>query len=193
MMQNGIRELLRQHPLIPVVTIAKASEAVPLMNYLRGRGVMCMEVTLRTDAALEAIAVAKENATDGFSVGVGTIKKEVDVRAAQQAGADFLVSPGFTPSLLQAMETSGIPYIPGAVTPSELMLGMEHGIDTFKFFPANVFGGMPTLKNYAAVFQSLKFCPTGGITSQSAADYLAMPNVISVGGSWFQREQHAGQ
>ncbi|GGT35808.1 bifunctional 4-hydroxy-2-oxoglutarate aldolase/2-dehydro-3-deoxy-phosphogluconate aldolase [Nonomuraea spiralis] len=175
--------LLDLAPVIPVVVIDDVATAVPMAEALVAGGLPVIEVTLRTPAALGAIErIASE--VPGATVGAGTIRTTADISAAVAAGSRFLVSPGTTLSLVEALEASGVPYLPGAATVSEVMALAERGIKELKFFPAEAAGGVPYLKSLAGPLPDVRFCPTGGIRAESAADYLALPNVGCVGGSW---------
>ncbi|MFI7415825.1 bifunctional 4-hydroxy-2-oxoglutarate aldolase/2-dehydro-3-deoxy-phosphogluconate aldolase [Nonomuraea sp. NPDC049684] len=175
--------LLDLAPVIPVVVIDDVATAVPMAEALVAGGLPVIEVTLRTPAALGAIErIAAE--VPGATVGAGTIRTTADISAAVAAGSRFLVSPGTTLSLVEALESSGVPYLPGAATVSEVMALAERGIKELKFFPAEAAGGVPYLKSLAGPLPDVRFCPTGGIRAESAADYLRLPNVGCVGGSW---------
>lgn len=182
--QNNIEAVLNDHQLIPVVTINNIEEADNIVQNLLSRGIKCIEVTLRTPIAFEAIAYIKANYSDQIKVGVGTIITNEQIVKAEEIGVDFIVSPGISQELSYALDKSGIPFIPGVCTPSEIMLGLNIGWKFFKFFPASLYGGTSALKTFGAVFPGVKFCPTGGIKESTAPDYLALENVLSVGGSW---------
>ncbi|WP_113702242.1 bifunctional 4-hydroxy-2-oxoglutarate aldolase/2-dehydro-3-deoxy-phosphogluconate aldolase [Nonomuraea lactucae] len=175
--------LLDLAPVIPVVVIDDVDTAVPLARALVSGGLPAIEVTLRTDVALEAIRrIAAE--VPGAVIGAGTVRTPGDVAASLDAGATFLVSPGTTLSLVEAMDASGAPYLAGAATASEVMALAERGLKELKFFPAEAAGGVPYLKSLAGPLPDVRFCPTGGIRPSTAADYLALPNVGCVGGTW---------
>jgi 2-dehydro-3-deoxyphosphogluconate aldolase/(4S)-4-hydroxy-2-oxoglutarate aldolase len=181
--QQQIERIMRLAPVIPVVVIEDAGAAVPMARALVAGGVPAIEVTLRTAAALEAVrAIAAE--VEGAVVGVGTVLAEADLRAAYQAGARFAVSPGATPRLLDAAEDIPLPLLPGAATASEAMALLERGYRHLKFFPAVPAGGARLLAAWAGPLPQLRFCPTGGIGAASAGEFLALPNVLCVGGSW---------
>ena len=184
MPQNGIRNILQKNPLIPVVTFNNTNEVDSCVSKLKAEGIACMEITLRTDFAFDAIAYAKKTYGKDFLVGVGTIVSRSQVEKATALEVDFMVSPGISRSLAPYFEQSQIPFIPGVATPSEIIQGMQYGYDTFKFFPANLYGGIPALKTFGQVFPEIKFCPTGGINADTYKDFLALDNVIAVGGSW---------
>lgn len=175
--------LLDLAPVIPVVVIEDAGSAVPMARALVAGGLPAIEVTLRTPAAREAIARIAAEVPEA-TVGAGTIRTSEDIAASLAAGAKFLVSPGTTLSLVEAMEASGVPYLPGAATVSEAMALVERGLKELKFFPAEAAGGVPYLKALGGPLPDVRFCPTGGIRPDTAADYLALPNVGCVGGSW---------
>lgn len=171
-------------PVIPVVTIHNAANAVPIARALLDGGVGIIELTLRTPTALDSLARIARQVPD-IVIGAGTVLDAPTVARAVAAGAQFLVSPGTTPTLLAAMERSGLPFLPGAATLSEAMALLERGVTTLKFFPAVAAGGAALLSAIAGPLPQLRFCPTGGITPQSAPEYLALGNVDCVGGSWF--------
>jgi 2-dehydro-3-deoxyphosphogluconate aldolase/(4S)-4-hydroxy-2-oxoglutarate aldolase len=178
-----MHEIFHGTSVIPVVTIARAADAVPLATALLRGGLRVIEVTLRTPeapAAIRAIARALPDAV----VGAGTVLTGADVSRAVEAGARFLVSPGLTPDLVAAGLGSELPYIPGAVTPSEILAAREHGFSLLKFFPAAASGGVEALRQLAPVFAGIAFCPTGGVGAENAGHYLSLANVPMVGGSW---------
>lgn len=176
-------KLLELAPVVPVVVLHDAATAVPLARALVDGGLPVIEVTLRTPAAIEGVRRIAAEVPDAV-VGTGTVRTPDDVRASVEAGARFLVSPGATPRLLDAMEDSGLDFLPGTATISEMMAVAERGHAACKFFPAEAAGGRPFLKAVAGPLPDLRFCPTGGITVDSAPDYLALPTVSCVGGSW---------
>ncbi|PRX35136.1 2-dehydro-3-deoxyphosphogluconate aldolase / (4S)-4-hydroxy-2-oxoglutarate aldolase [Meinhardsimonia xiamenensis] len=175
-------EICRLAPVIPVLVIEDARLARPLAEALVAGGLPALEVTLRTPAALEAIE--EMAAVEGGIVGAGTLLTPEDVAAAKAAGARFGVSPGATDRLLEAAEAEGLPLLPGAATASEAMALLERGYTVQKFFPAEAAGGARALGAFAAPLPQITFCPTGGVSPQNAPDYLKLPNVICVGGSW---------
>ena len=178
-----VEEILKLSPVMPVVTIQDADTAVELARaFVRG-GIRVIEVTLRTQAALRAIQNIAA-AVPEIRVGAGTVLSVADLNAAAGAGASFAISPGATPTLLAGGATGPIPYLPAVATASELMAGIAAGYRFFKFFPAGAAGGIPMLKSFAGPFPDVRFCPTGGISQQTAASYLELPNVLCVGGSW---------
>jgi 2-dehydro-3-deoxyphosphogluconate aldolase/(4S)-4-hydroxy-2-oxoglutarate aldolase len=175
-------DICRMAPVIPVLVVEDAASARPLAEALVAGGLPALEVTLRTPAALDVI---REMAgVEGGIVGAGTLLTSADVAAAVDAGARFGVSPGATPRLLDAAEEAGLPMLPGAATSTEVMLLLERGYTVQKFFPAEAAGGAPALKSVAGPLPRVAFCPTGGVSLANARDYLALPNVLCVGGSW---------
>lgn len=182
-----IATLLSRLRVLPVLTVDDAEQAVATSRALQAGGLQAVEITLRTPAALQAIAAVKAALPD-FIVGAGTLKTPADVDAVSAAGADFGVSPGCTRELAKAASNSGLAFLPGVATPSEILEGMELGLDCFKLFPAEAVGGIPLLKSLAGPFEGITFCPTGGISTRNLQDYLALPNVICVGGSWMVQQ-----
>ncbi len=176
------RELCALAPIIPVIVIHDLAHARPLAEALIAGGLPVLEVTLRTPAALDAIAEMAK--VKGGHVGAGTLITVEDVRAARAAGARFGVSPGATDILLDACEAEDLPTLPGAATASEAMALLERGYDMLKFFPAEASGGTAALKALGAPLPQISFCPTGGVSPENARDYLSLPNVTCAGGSW---------
>lgn len=175
--------ILSRAPVLPVLSIERLDDAVPLARALVEAGLPVLEVTLRTAAALEAIArIAAE--VPHACVGAGTVLTDADLAAVEAAGGAFAISPGGTEALYTAAANSRIALIPAIATASELMRGLEHGHRRFKFFPAESSGGIAALRAFAGPFAHVKFCPTGGIDAARAPGYLLLPNVITVGGSW---------
>ncbi|MFJ4478442.1 bifunctional 4-hydroxy-2-oxoglutarate aldolase/2-dehydro-3-deoxy-phosphogluconate aldolase [Streptomyces xanthochromogenes] len=170
-------------PVVPVVVIDDDADAVPLARALVAGGLPAIEVTLRTPAALDAIRAIAAEVPDAV-VGAGTVISRAGVAKAVGAGARFLVSPGWTPALLDAMQGSGVPFLPGVSTASEVVALLEQGVREMKFFPAEAAGGTAYLKSLAGPLPQARFCPTGGISLASAPSYLALPNVGCVGGTW---------
>jgi 2-dehydro-3-deoxyphosphogluconate aldolase / (4S)-4-hydroxy-2-oxoglutarate aldolase len=179
----AVDAILLQAPVLPVLSIADLNQAIPLAQALVEAGLPVLEITLRTSVALAAITAIRK-AVPKAIVGVGTVLSTTDLQAATDAGAQFAISPGTTPMLYQAAATSAIPYLPAIATASELMHGLEQGYQRFKFFPATAAGGIPALKAFGGPFAQAKFCPTGGIDQASAPSFLALANVLTVGGSW---------
>ncbi|MCW2879852.1 MAG: 2-dehydro-3-deoxy-phosphogluconate aldolase [Sphaerisporangium sp.] len=170
-------------PVVPVVVIDDVETAVPLARALVAGGLPVIEVTLRTPCALDAIGRIAAEVPDAV-IGAGTVRSPADVRACVEAGARFLVSPGGTPGLVDAMLDSGVPFLAGAATASEVMALAERGLTELKFFPAGPAGGVAYLKALAGPIPEVRFCPTGGIRLETAPEYLALPNVGCVGGTW---------
>ncbi|MFE0377954.1 bifunctional 4-hydroxy-2-oxoglutarate aldolase/2-dehydro-3-deoxy-phosphogluconate aldolase [Streptomyces inhibens] len=170
-------------PVIPVVVLHDAADAVPLARALVAGGLPAIEVTLRTPAALDAIRAVADEVPDAV-IGAGTLLTPEHVEAARAAGARFLVSPGWSPRLLGAMKDSGVPFLPGVSTASEVVTLLDEGLTELKFFPAEAAGGTAYLKSLASPLPQARFCPTGGIGLASAPSYLALPNVGCVGGTW---------
>ncbi|MCD0452002.1 bifunctional 4-hydroxy-2-oxoglutarate aldolase/2-dehydro-3-deoxy-phosphogluconate aldolase [Actinocorallia sp. API 0066] len=176
-------DLMHLAPVIPVVVLEDADSAVPLARALVAGGLPVIEVTLRTEAGLESIRrIADE--VEGAVVGAGTVTGPQHVKDSIAAGAEFLVSPGCTDILRAAMTYSGVPFLPGVATASEAMSLLEQGVTAMKFFPAVPAGGIPYLKSLYGPLPQITFCPTGGITLQTAPDFLAQPNIGCVGGTW---------
>lgn len=178
-----IAGILRVSPVIPVVVIDDADDAVPLAEALVAGGVKVIEITLRTPAAIDAVR-AITAAVHDMVVGVGTVRRAEDFASAADAGARFAVSPGLTDRLLAAAKDSGLSYLPGVMTPSEVMRAQEAGLSDLKLFPAEAAGGIALLRGLAGPFPDVTFCPTGGISADTARSYLALANVACVGGSW---------
>ena len=178
-----MKELLSEYPIIPVVVIEQIEDAVPLAKSLVAGGLSVIEVTLRTPAAIAGIEDIIEN-VPGAVVGSGTVCSESQLQMSIELGCKFAVSPGATDSLLKKARDSGFNYLPGVSSASEVMRGLEHGFDTFKFFPAEAVGGTTLLKSLHGPFGDVKFCATGGIGLDNVMSYLSLANVLSVGGSW---------
>ena len=178
----NIDAIMRTAPVIPVIVIEDVAHAVPLAEALVAGGLRVLEVTLRTPAALGAIRAMKQ--VPGAIVGAGTVTNPRDLDAALEAGSEFIVSPGLTDTLGKAAIASGVPFLPGIANAGDIMRGLDLGLDRFKFFPAMAAGGLPALKALAAPFASVRFCPTGGISLDNAAEWLAFDPVLCVGGSW---------
>ena len=176
------RKLCALAPIIPVLVVESVDHARPLAEALVAGGLPVLEVTLRTDAALDVIRAMAD--VPGGQVGAGTLITPEDVQAAKEAGATFGVSPGATDRLLDAAEEIGLPMLPGAATASEAMALLERGYDVLKFFPAEASGGVAALKGIGGPLPQISFCPTGGVNPGNASSYLALPNVVCAGGSW---------
>ncbi|KQO56141.1 2-dehydro-3-deoxyphosphogluconate aldolase [Methylobacterium sp. Leaf469] len=179
---TSIDALMRSVPVIPVLVVEDVAHAEPIARALVAGGLTALEVTLRTPAALEVIRIM--SGVEGAVVGAGTVLNPRDLDAALQAGARFVVSPGLTESLTRAAIDRGVPYLPGIANSADIMRGLDHGLDRFKFFPAEAAGGIKALKALAGPFHAVRFCPTGGITEATAPDWLALKPVLCVGGSW---------
>jgi 2-dehydro-3-deoxyphosphogluconate aldolase/(4S)-4-hydroxy-2-oxoglutarate aldolase len=176
-------QIMQDAPVIPVIVLNDISHAVPMARALVAGGVRMLEVTLRTPQALACIeAIAKE--VPEAVVGAGTVRTKADAQAAAMAGARFAVSPGYTSAVGQACRDAGLALLPGVATGSEIMMAQQDGFTELKFFPAMQAGGPAMLKAWGGPFFDVRFCPTGGVTLQNAPDFLALPNVVCVGGSW---------
>lgn len=179
----NIRDIAGLAPVIPVLTITDLEQAVPLARALSAGGLRVLEITLRSAAALSAIEAIRKSVPQTV-VGAGTLTRAVDFAAAARVGAQFGVTPGLTPELASAARGAPFPLLPGVMTPSELIVARHAGFNVLKFFPAESAGGIGMLQALYAPFPDVQFCPTGGISRATAARYLALPNVICVGGSW---------
>lgn len=180
---SELRQHLQDVTVVPVLALERPQDAGPLAEVLCEAGLVMIEITLRTEAALavlEAMATAQPKAL----LGVGTVKTAAQLRQAVDCGARFAVSPGFLPELAEAAAALGLPFLPGVATATELMAAQAHGLETLKFFPAQAAGGVALLKALQAPFPEVAFCPTGGIGPDNALAYLKLPNVAAVGGSW---------
>ena len=177
------RDVMSDAPVIPVIVLNDIAHAVPLARALVAGGIRMLEVTLRTPQALACIeAIARE--VPEAVVGAGTIRTASDADAAAAAGARFGVSPGYTPTIGRACREAGLPLLPGVATGAEIMMALEDGFNALKFFPAMQAGGPAMLKAWFGPFADVKFCPTGGVSAANAGEFLALPNVVCVGGSW---------
>ena len=175
--------VMKDAPVIPVIVLDDVAHAVPLARALVEGGIRMLEVTLRTPVALACIeAIARQ--VPGAVAGAGTVRSPADAKAAAAAGARFAVSPGYTPQVGAACRDAGLPLLPGVATSSEIMLAQADGYTELKFFPALQAGGVPMLKAFAGPFHDVRFCPTGGVSAANAAEFLALSNVVCVGGSW---------
>lgn len=179
---TDIATIMTKAPVIPVLVIENLADAVPIAEALVAGGLPCLEVTLRTPCALDAIAAMKT--VPGAIVGAGTVLSAKDLDAVMAAGVEFVVSPGLTENLGRAAIDAGVPFLPGIATSADMMRGLDMGLTHFKFFPAEANGGLPALSAIAAPFGMAKFCPTGGVSLASAPRWLAHPQVLCVGGSW---------
>lgn len=180
--QRSIAEIMRAAPVIPVIVIDELAHAEPLARALVAGGLPVLEVTLRTPVALDAIRAMRQ--APGAIVGAGTVTNEAELDAALDAGSEFVVSPGLTEPLGQTAIGAGAPFLPGVANAGDIMRGLDLGLTHFKFFPAMAAGGLPALKALAAPFGQCRFCPTGGIGPDNAAEWLAFDPVLCVGGSW---------
>jgi 2-dehydro-3-deoxyphosphogluconate aldolase/(4S)-4-hydroxy-2-oxoglutarate aldolase len=179
---NAIETIMRAAPVIPVLVIEDVAHARPVAEALVAGGLRVLEVTLRTAAALDVIAEMKK--VPGAIVGAGTVVDIPGLESAIAAGSEFIVSPGLTENLGKAAVAKGIPFLPGIANAGDIMRGMDLGLKHFKFFPAEANGGLPALKSLIGPFAQCKFCPTGGIKQETAADWLAVSEILCVGGSW---------
>lgn len=181
-------ELARHGPVIPVIVVHRVADAVPLARALVDGGVRVLEVTLRTPVALQAMRAIVQEVPEAI-VGAGTVRSVSDAQAAAQAGCRFAVSPGYTSAVGQACQQLGLPLLPGVATASEVMSAQADGFNFLKFFPATAAGGIPLLKALGGPFPEVVFCPTGGITAETAPQFLALPNVKVCGGSWLTPQE----
>ncbi|MBC8954745.1 bifunctional 4-hydroxy-2-oxoglutarate aldolase/2-dehydro-3-deoxy-phosphogluconate aldolase [Xenorhabdus sp. PB62.4] len=175
--------ILTDGPVVPVIVVNEIEHAVPLAKALVAGGIRVLEVTLRTECAVEAIRLIAKEVPEAI-IGAGTVINPEQLATVTEAGAQFAISPGLTEELLEAATSGSIPLIPGISTVSELMLGMSYGLKCFKFFPAEANGGVKALKAIAGPFPHVRFCPTGGISPENYRDYLALNSVLCIGGSW---------
>lgn len=182
MSDSGIEQIMRLAPVIPVIVIDRVEDAVPMAEALVAGGLKVLEVTMRTPAALDAIRAMKK--VPGAVVGAGTVLNPRMLEDALDAGSEFVVSPGLTDSLGQAAITAGVPFLPGVANATNIMAGLDIGLDSFKFFPAATSGGVAALKALTGPFGGINFCPTGGISAATAPEWLALDPVLCVGGSW---------
>lgn len=179
---NPIEQIMRAAPVIPVLVVDDAGRAREMAEALVAGGLKVLEVTLRTPAAFDVIR--RMNLVPGAIVGAGTVLNAKQLDEARGVGAEFIVSPGLTENLAEAAIHAGLPFLPGVATAGDIMRGLDFGLSHFKFFPAETSGGIPALKALAAPFAQCRFCPTGGITEATAPDWLDLPPVLCVGGSW---------
>jgi len=169
--------------VMPVMVIDKVEQAVPLAESLKKGGVKALEITLRTESAWDAIKAIK-NEVEGMKIGIGTVVNTDQLKKAAALDVDFAISPGISSTLIKSAQDLGVAFLPGVATSSDIITGIEHGLSEFKFFPAEAAGGIPMLKSFAGPFSDISFCPTGGISIDTFTNYLALPNVMCVGGSW---------
>jgi len=183
MLKQNFQSLVKDSPILPVLSMDNVDDAVNVSRALFSGGITCAEIVLRTPQALDCIKAVSEQVPE-ITVGVGTLLHAQQVNDAVKAGAKFLVSPSFTPKLAAAMQETGLPMLPGVVSPSEIAQAIEMGLKELKFFPAEQYGGVKTLKALGSVFSHIKFCPTGGISPYNIQDYYSLQSVFAVGGSW---------
>lgn len=181
----SIDEIMRASPVIPVLVLEGDEDWAELASRFVSAGLRVLEITLRTPGALEAIR--QMSSVEGAIVGAGTVLNQRQLDAAVGAGAQFIVSPGLTEPLARAVQRAGVAYLPGVATAGDIMRGLDLGLDRFKFFPAEAAGGIPALKALSGPFGDIRFCPTGGIRPDNAADWLALEAVLCVGGTWLYR------
>ena len=179
----NVMERMEKTGVVPVVVIKNAEDAVPAAKALLAGGIGVMEITMRTAAGIEAIRRVAAGCPE-MLVGAGTVLTPEQCRASVEAGARFIVSPGFDAEIVRWCAENGVPVLPGCVTPSEIMAAMKLGVKTVKFFPANVYGGIRAMKGLSGPFRDVKFVPTGGVSAENLAEYLAQPFIGAVGGSW---------
>ena len=184
----SIEQILKAAPVVPVVVINDLEDAEPLAKALYNGGLRALEITLRTEAGAQAVKIMKKAVPDAF-VGTGTVIDKATFEASIEAGADFMVSPGVNDELLDLADTTDTPFLPGAATPSEVMRLAARGYSFLKFFPAQAAGGVPMLKSIAGPLPQVTFCPTGGISLETAPQFLALDNVACVGGTWMVDKQ----
>ena len=183
MKKNDVFAVLGNNPVIPVLVVENSEHAVPMAKALVAGGLTALEVTLRTKSAIEVVERIAAEVPEAI-IGVGTVTRPEQFELVKRAGAQFVVSPGLTPTLAQAAKDNEMPFLPGAVTASEIIMAMELGITDLKFFPAGTAGGSAALKGFSTVFSEVRFCPTGGVKPDNMQDYLSLPNVATVGGTW---------
>jgi 2-dehydro-3-deoxyphosphogluconate aldolase/(4S)-4-hydroxy-2-oxoglutarate aldolase len=188
MLINNFQSLVKGSPILPVLSLDNVNDAVNVSRALFAGGITCAEIVLRTPNALDCIRAVSEQVPE-ITVGVGTLLHEQQVKAAVKAGAKFLVSPSFTTKLAGTMQDTGLPMLPGVVSPSEITQALEMGIKELKFFPAEQYGGANTLKALGSVFGQVKFCPTGGVGPHNVQKYFALDCVFAVGGSWMVNKE----
>lgn len=169
--------------IMPVIVINDLDDAIPLARALMAGGIHCLEVTLRTPQGLQAIEKIAQACPDAI-IGAGTVVSAQQMREAKLAGAKFIISPGISSELCRTANELNLPYAPGVMTPSDIIIGLDHGLSLFKLFPADIAGGLKMLKALSGPFPNIKFCPTGGVSADNMNDYLSLNNVVAVGGSW---------
>lgn len=188
-MANPLASLLTESPIIPVVTLKNAADGVKLAEALVAGGISVIEITLRTEAGIEAIREVAKHVPQ-MTVGAGTITTPDQFKAAADAGSQFIVSPGLTRKLAEGVIGESTPFLPGVSTTTEIMHAREYGLEFLKFFPASLSGGAGALKQFGGLFPDIRFCPTGGINVDNFNDYLRLKNVVCVGGSWVAPDHH---
>lgn len=188
MTNQELRSCLEAAGVLPVITAIDVESTVLLCKALAAGGLTAVEITLRSDCALEAIAEVKQQCHN-LVVSAGTITSTKDIEAVAKLGIDFCLSPGMTTTLIECAQANAMPFVPGVATPSEVMVGMEAGLSCFKLFPASVVGGMAMLKALAGPLPQVGFCPTGGVSEANMAEFLALSNVMCVGGTWLADTQ----
>jgi len=188
MLAQNFQSLVQNSPILPVLSMSSVDDAVNVSRALFAGGITCAEIVLRTPQALDCIKAVSEQVPE-ITVGVGTLLHKHQVLEAVDAGAKFLVSPSFTPKLTEAMQETGLPMLPGVVSPSEIAQAIEMGLKELKFFPAEQYGGANTLKALGSVFNQIKFCPTGGVGPQNVQSYFNLDCVFAVGGSWMVNKE----
>ena len=184
MIQKNLHNILLENPLIPVVTIDKLESIDEMVNRLFQKGINCIEITLRTKIAWQAVEYIQEKYGEQILVGVGTVIDVKQVQTSVSQAVDFMVSPGFSPKLLEASLKTDIPFLPGVASASEIIYCQENGFHLLKFYPAELNGGTKALSNFLSVFPDVKFCATGGVNQDNFDQYLKLDNVLAVGGSW---------
>jgi 2-dehydro-3-deoxyphosphogluconate aldolase/(4S)-4-hydroxy-2-oxoglutarate aldolase len=170
-------------PIMPVIVIENLEHAIPLAKALMAGGIHCLEVTLRTPEGLDAIKLIAQSCPDAI-VGAGTVTSVKQMKQVKEAGAKFAISPGISPDLCKAARDLNLPYAPGVMNPSDIMVGLEYGLSLFKLFPADLAGGPKMIKALSGPFPNITFCPTGGVCEKNVASYFELDNVVAVGGSW---------
>jgi len=179
----SIKRILQEAPIIPIITVHNLSHVTPLVKAIIDGGINTLEVTLRTPLALDAVAQIKLEFPQAI-IGIGTVTNVEQIADIQSLGISFAVSPGINTSLINAAKEAGIPYLPAVATPSDILIAREHYVTELKFYPAERAGGVKALQDYANLFPNIQFCATGGIHAENLQEYLALPNVLSIGGSW---------
>jgi len=192
MLNPSFAELVKNSPILPVLHMESVEDAVNVSRALYLGGITCAEIVLRSPVALDCIKAVSEQVPE-MTVGVGTLTTPQQVKDSVAAGAKFLVSPSFTKTLASAMVETGLPMLPGVVSPSEITQALELGIKELKFFPAEQYGGVKTIKALSSVFSQVKFCPTGGVSLSNMADYFANKSIFAVGGSWMVPKELVAQ